>query len=308
MEEMSYEVSYDLLIDYANNLLESPKDTKKKRLGTYQERIAPTKPNCVKEKKKKEDQWASMSTSTRITRSIQIKKEPVPKVYENKPTVTRKRSRHIILQEESEETKPEEESKKMKVTGKKSKPVGEIPKQSTHIDVTCFKPMSDFERTLKILRRKWFDNVKEHFDSFDEGQKQEVVQEVINCLCQNNRLPQDIQKNISESLYLILENKWRLIIDQDQEILDRIFVQYFPELSHEELLEMLAKYKWQFHSKTKRLRLLDGKIQTVVNDTHRIAQDIQKMNEQLKGYHNKPYETKIGVPLELDNEEVIHQM
>lgn len=40
MEKMSYEVNYDLLIGYANNLLSSPKDKKKKRLGTYQERIA----------------------------------------------------------------------------------------------------------------------------------------------------------------------------------------------------------------------------------------------------------------------------
>lgn len=35
MDEMSYEFNYDLLIGYANNLLASPKDKKKKRLGTY---------------------------------------------------------------------------------------------------------------------------------------------------------------------------------------------------------------------------------------------------------------------------------
>lgn len=55
MKEMSYEVSYDLLIIYANNLLASPKDTKKKRLGTYQKRIASTQPTSVKGKKKKDE-------------------------------------------------------------------------------------------------------------------------------------------------------------------------------------------------------------------------------------------------------------
>ncbi|XP_059068922.1 uncharacterized protein LOC131859327 [Cryptomeria japonica] len=115
MEEMSYEVSYDLLIGYANNLLASPKDTKNKRLGTYQERIAPAQPSSVKENKKKEDQGASVSIGTRITKSIQIKKEPVPKLYAKKPTLTRKRGRNLILQEESKEIELEEESNKMKL-------------------------------------------------------------------------------------------------------------------------------------------------------------------------------------------------
>lgn len=88
MEQMGYEVSYDLLIGYANNLLASPKDTKKKRLGTYQERISPTQPSSMKGKKKKDDQPTFVSTSTRVTRSVQTKKEPVPKVYTNKKATT----------------------------------------------------------------------------------------------------------------------------------------------------------------------------------------------------------------------------
>lgn len=124
MKEMSYEVSYDLLISYANNLLASPKDTKKKRLGTYQERIAPTQPSSVREKNKKFYQPTSVTTSIRVTRSIQINKEPVPKVYAKKKIATKKRGKHLILQEEAEETNTEEESKKMKLIGKKSKPVG----------------------------------------------------------------------------------------------------------------------------------------------------------------------------------------
>lgn len=131
----------------------------------------------------------------------------------------------------------------MKLTGKKSKPVGDISKKSTPINVTSYKPMIDFERTLKILGRKRFDNVKEHLDSFDEDQKQEIVQEVINHLCQYNRLSQDIEKDISDSLYSILENKWKMVVDQDQEIIDRVFIEYFLELSRDELLALLAKFK-----------------------------------------------------------------
>lgn len=109
-------------------------------------------------------------------------------------------------------------------------------------------------------------------------------------------MPQDIQKDIFDSLYSILENKWKLILEKDQEIIDKVFVQYFPELSHEELLALLAKYKGQFHSKTRRLKLLDGKTQLVEDDTHHIAQDIQRMNSLLKGYENKPNQTETGAP------------
>lgn len=52
-EEEMEEMSYDLLNCYSSNLLESPKDKKKKKLGTYQERIAPAQPSSAKEKKKK---------------------------------------------------------------------------------------------------------------------------------------------------------------------------------------------------------------------------------------------------------------
>lgn len=83
IEEMIYEVNYDLLIGYANNLLASPKD-KKKRLGTYQERIAPAQPSSAKEKKKKVEQAPLVTTGTRVPRSIQVKKELAPKVYAKK--------------------------------------------------------------------------------------------------------------------------------------------------------------------------------------------------------------------------------
>ncbi|XP_059067706.1 uncharacterized protein LOC131858474 [Cryptomeria japonica] len=213
MEQISYEVSYDLLISYANNLLASPKDTKKKRLGIYQEIIAQAQPNDVKEKKKKDDQVVSMLTSTSVISSAQSKKESKPKVYAKKLTATRKRGRYLILQEEYEEIESEEDKKKLTKTSRKPKPIGEIPKQNIPIDIASFKPMK--------------------------------------------------------------------------------------------LLEMLSKHKGQFHTRARRLRLLEGKIQVVEDDTHQDAKNVLRMNEQLKNYHNKLGQTEIGVPLELETEEIL---
>ncbi|XP_059078170.1 uncharacterized protein LOC131876722 [Cryptomeria japonica] len=230
-------------------------------------------PSDEKEKKKKDDQAVSVLTNTRVTRSTQSKKELEPKVYAKKPTATKKRGKHLILPEEPEETESKENKNLLKETGRKSKPVGEIPKQNIPIDIASFKPMSHFERTMKILKRKQLDDIKDYFDSFDDIQKQEVVQE--------------------------------LIIDQDQEIIDKNFVQYFPELSLEELLEMLSKHKGQFHTRARRLSLFEGKIQVVEDDTHQTAKDILRMNEQLKNCHNKLGQTKTGAPLELETEEIL---
>lgn len=126
MEEMSYEVNYDLLIGYANKLLASLVDKKKRRLRTYQEQIAPAQPSTAKEKKKKVEKAPSVSTGNRVARNVQVKKKPTPKVYEKKKTATKKISRQLILQVDSEDIDIEEKPKKTKATGKKAKPVGEI--------------------------------------------------------------------------------------------------------------------------------------------------------------------------------------
>lgn len=81
MEDMSYEVNDDLLICYANNLLASPLDKKKKILDTIEELTAKAKTSSGKGKKKKAEQAPPVSTSTRVTRSVQVKKELTPKVY-----------------------------------------------------------------------------------------------------------------------------------------------------------------------------------------------------------------------------------
>lgn len=41
MEDMSYEVNHDLLVNYANTLLASPKDKKKAKLGIVAVQVAP---------------------------------------------------------------------------------------------------------------------------------------------------------------------------------------------------------------------------------------------------------------------------
>lgn len=73
----------------------------------------------------------------------------------------------------------------------------------------------------------------------------------------------------------------------------------------DKLLALLAKYKGKFHSKSSRLKLLDGKTQLIEDDTHKITQDIQRMEALLKSYDNKPNQTETRAPSEQDAEEII---
>lgn len=75
--------------------------------------------------------------------------------------------------------------------------------------------MTNFERTVKTLGRNRFDNVKECFDSFNEEQKEQIFQQVIN-LSHYNRLPHDLRKDISDSLYSILLNKWEEVVKKEK--------------------------------------------------------------------------------------------
>lgn len=68
---------------------------------------------------------------------------------------------------------------------------------------------------------------------------------------------------------------------------------------------MLTKYKGQFNTRSRRMKLLVGKIQEVEDDTHWPTKVIQGMNDQLKGYHNKLDQTETGAPPKLDAEEII---
>lgn len=243
-----------------------------------------------------------IATDARVTRSTQEKKPLEPKVYAKKQTTTRKKGSHHILQEESKEIKSKEDTKKLKATSKKSKLIGETPKQDIPI-IASFKPLGHYERTMKTLKKKKLDDVREFYDSFDDNQKQ-VVKEVINYLYQNDRSPHSIQKNILDFLFSILDNKWKKVINQGNEMIDGIFLQYFPNLCQEEMSDLLDKYKGQFHVRAMRLKLLIGKVQEVEDDIHIIAKKIVSMEKQWEQYENMPRQTKIGAPLELEGEKV----
>lgn len=228
--------------------------------------------------------------------------EPEPKVYVKKEFVAKKRGRKLILQAESESTDTEEEPKKVKATGKATKPVKEVPKATVPINVLNYNLETNFERTEKTLGRNRFDNVKDHFDSFNEDEKEQIIQQVINYLCHYNRLPHDLEKDISNSLYTILLNKWEEAVKKEKEIIDDVFVQYFSDLSNDELNEFLDKYKFQFAFKARRLKLLSGKVQHVETETHQIAHNIQWMQELI--HSSKDEQDTIDVP-EMDEEEIV---
>lgn len=101
-----------------------------------------------------------------------------------------------------------------------------------------------------------------------------MLDEVINYLYQNDLSPHSIQKNILDSLYSILDDKWKKVIDQGHELIDKIFVEYFFDLSQDELSNLFVKYKGQFHLRTMRLKLLIGKAKEVEKNMHLIAKNI----------------------------------
>lgn len=74
MEDMSYEVNYNLLIGYANSLLASPVDKNRKILDTVEEKTTKAEtnnaqPSNVKGKKKveKAPSTSSVPSNTRVT-------------------------------------------------------------------------------------------------------------------------------------------------------------------------------------------------------------------------------------------------
>lgn len=71
-------------------------------------------------------------------------------------------------------------------------------------------------------------------------------------------------------------------------------------MPRDELLELLDNFKGQFHSKARRLKLLIGKVQFVEVETHQIARNIQRMDEQMKSH--KTDQTETGAQPELDEE------
>lgn len=310
MEDMSYEVNHDLLVGYVNTLLTSSIDKKKAKLDivAVQEASVQTSTTPVKStrgKNKKSDEASPTTKSTRVTRSVLTKKEPEPKVYTKKET--KKRGRKLILQPNSEGTDSDEEPKKVKATDRISKKVKVVPKATTPIDIAAYKPDTHFERTMKTLGRNRFDNVKEYFDSFTEDEKEQVIQQVITHLCHYSRFPHDLEKVISISLYNILLDKWEDSIKLEKEIIDEIFVQYFPNLSTDGISALVDQYKAHFSFKARRLKLLNGKRAIVETETHQIACGIKKMEELIHSSKNKDKEEivdDVNRP-EMDEEDII---
>lgn len=114
------------------------------------------------------------------------------------------------------------------------KSIGNVPTifELVNLYISSYKPMTHCQRTIKNIRRKFLDDLKEYFDDFNDNEKEEVEQELIKYLCINDWSPSEIESVTSKSLYDYLENKWRISIDKEQDIKEKFFAQYFPDVSN----------------------------------------------------------------------------
>ncbi|XP_059074838.1 RNA polymerase II degradation factor 1-like [Cryptomeria japonica] len=120
---------------------------------------------------------------------------------------------------------------------------------------------------MKTLGRNRFENVKEYFDSFTVDEKEEVVQQI------------------------------------EKEIIDEVFVQYFPEVSKDAISTLVEKYKARFMFKARRLKLHSAKKSIVETETHHIAFNIKRMEELVQSSKNA--ENVTNNRPEMDEEEII---
>lgn len=96
---------------------------------------------------------------------------------------------------------------------------------------------------------------------------------------------------------------WEKAVEKDQEIIDSTFIQYFLDFSKDELATLLDNYKGQFHFKTRRLMLMNGKVKSIEVGTHQIARNVQWMHKHSKSHSDDQTETR-GQP-KLGGEEII---
>lgn len=106
---------------------------------------------------------------------------------------------------------------------------------------------------MNNIRREILDDLKDYFDELNDTKKEEVEIEVIKYLCKNDRSPTDIKSIISNSLYDSLDNKWCIVIEKEQAIMEETFAQYFPDASNSKLFEILNQYKGTFFLRRRRL-------------------------------------------------------
>lgn len=174
---------------------------------------------------------------------------------------------------------------------------------SVNIDISSYKPLTHCQRTIKNIRRKVIGDFKECFDDFNDDEKKEVEQEVINYLCINDRWPLEIRSETPDSFYNTLNNKWRISIEKEQEIREEIFAQYFPDVPKIELYEVVERYKGLFFMRRRRLLLLEGKVPKVVKDTHSLAQSSLRLHEVVEANKKVEQELEITQPNEVYDSE-----
>lgn len=162
-----------MLIGYASTLLASPLDAKKKRTGTYLERVTPIEePKKNKGKAVPSVSTPITSTNLKVTKRSPAKKKP--KIIPKKFFERKWKSKNHSLEEE--DTEPDIQTKKTRQSNKRTKSIGNIPATLVpiNIDIPSYKPMTHCQRTIKNIKRKVLDDLKEYFDDFNDSEKEEV--------------------------------------------------------------------------------------------------------------------------------------
>lgn len=274
---IAYEVVNDILTRYASTLLASPLEPKKKRTGTYLERIKSSEvPMGTKGK-------AVPSASTPVTSAAKpkvTKRTPAKKIPEailakvfKRTWKTRNHSPDL------EDSELEVEVKKMRQSTKKMKTIDNVPTISTpvNIDISSYKPMTHCQSIVKNIRRKVLDDIKDYFDDFNDNEKEDVEEERIKYLCINDWSPFETKSIMPKSLFNFLDKKWCIAIEKEQDIREKNFAQNFPNVSNSELFEIIDKHKGIFFMRRRRLLLLEGKSSEVEEDTHLKVKTIVNM-------------------------------
>lgn len=146
------------------------------------ERVTPVEDPTVKKGKAVPSVSAPVtSASLKVTKRSPVKKKP-----EVAPTKVFERKRKTKNNSpESEDTEPEVQPKKTRQSSMKTKSTSNALASSTpvYIDTSSYKPLTHCQRTLKNIKRKVLDDLKEYFDDFSDNEKGEVEKEMIKYMC-----------------------------------------------------------------------------------------------------------------------------
>lgn len=153
------------------------------------------------------------SASPKVTKWSPTKKKP--KVAPTKVFERKQKAKNTAP--DSEDTEPEVQPKKTRQMRKKIKTTSNEPTSSApvNIDISSYKPLTYFQRAIKNIRRKVLSDLIDHFDNFNDNEKEGVEQEVIQYLCINDPSPSEIRSMTPDSLYISLDNKWCIAIEKE---------------------------------------------------------------------------------------------